>query len=181
MLSLWNDYTERNDPDPADLRPELERMLAKAPILDSVLEVGCSRGANLKVLARPGRLCLGIEPNAKARELAHGLRVLDGDVRDLYMLSRASFDLVLCAGLLCHLGNADLRLAMEELWRVTRRYLLLVEYEAEKQMKIAWRGTFLWERPYGRLALDWLRGAKLLDGGEAGPLYDGARFWLLGK
>jgi SAM-dependent methyltransferase len=89
---------------------------------DSVLEVGCGRGYVVRHLRNLGRRADGIEYSPAAAEFSVCDALL-GDVTRLLPLPDASYDLVICHGVLCHLPPALVARALRELARVSRRWL----------------------------------------------------------
>lgn len=160
QLQVWQGefgraYTDRNPVDWRTRFPAFQRMLEGLPIT-SVLEVGCNRGHNLRAVAEllgEHREIVGIEPNTYARQLARATYpeagILSGHAFDL-PFKDAYFDLVFTAGVLIHIPLDDLPLALAEIHRVSRRYMLAVEYFAEEETVIHYRGydDLLWKRDF---------------------------------
>ena len=154
----------------------------------SVLEVGCNRGHNLLALQHLGYRVAGVEPNAYARGIARKalLTVAGGD---LYAIpyGDASFDLVFTCGVLEHVPPRLLDAALAEVVRVSRRYVLAVEYHADEDVEVVYRGkpAMLWKRDYAahylNPCLSVRSGLRLTASGELGAEFDNARFVLLEK
>lgn len=159
QLALWRSafgraYTERNDHD----RPE--RALAWRQLLDGiaprrVLEVGCNVGWNLVYLSRLGIDELyGVEPQIDAIHAARVRRpdfhVLAGTAFDL-PLDDASCDLVFTSGVLIHIAPGSIGAALDEIHRVSRRWIAAIEYDAPVEQEIEYRGHAgaLWKRDHG--------------------------------
>lgn len=148
-------YTDRNVHDP------LDRLAAFTTMLEGiearrVLEVGCNRGHNLvtlHMLLGPGAEIVGIEPNAYALSLARAASdetsALRGQADDI-PFKDAYFDLVFTAGVLIHVPPEDLGSCLDEIHRVSRRYILAIEYFAPEETTIAYRGhdDLLWKRDF---------------------------------
>ncbi len=175
-------YTDRNIVDWRDRVPALEKILS-GRVIRTAFEVGCSRGHNLLALEHLGILVAGVEPNpyACSLALASGLIVSDGTVYDTGGITGGS-DLVLCCGVLIHVPPDRLNTAMRELVRVSRRYILSIEYAAETETEVMYHGlpAMLWKRDYGALWSD-RRDVTLAATGELGPTWDDATYWLLEK
>lgn len=181
QLETWkgefgNAYTDRNVIDWHTRLPAFRRMIEGLP-LQRVLEVGCNRGHNLLALAEIlGRSCeiVGIEPNCHALEYARAastdIAVLDGHALDI-PFKDAYFDLVFTAGVLIHIPLSDLPQALTEICRVSRRYVLAVEYFSEEEMAIVYRGheSLLWKRNFLRHYQDQCPGWTLIRNGYWGP------------
>jgi pseudaminic acid biosynthesis-associated methylase len=159
QLALWRsefgrDYTDRNDHD----RPE--RVAAWRRLLDGIapvraLEVGCNVGWNLIYLERLGVAELyGIEPQPGAVERARhrrpGFNVLHGTAFELPFRD-AWFDLVFTSGVLIHIAPAALGAALDEIWRVSRRWIAAIEYDHPSEQAVNYRGRSeaLWKRDHG--------------------------------
>lgn len=189
-LDLWRSewgtaYHQRNRFTPDQVRPVYDTILGDVQV-GSVLEVGCGLGHNL--MAIDALLRTGIEPNEAARNEANErygdrlLQVIDGDVTNL-PFSDGVFDLVLTCGLLIHIPPVDIQRAVEELVRVSSRYVLAIEYAAVEEEMVEYRGErdALWRRPYGKLLMAW-GGMRLITWSDTDPdLYPGCSWWLMEK
>lgn len=176
---LGIEYTLRNQPDVDEIREELGLMLDGVG-LGTILEVGCNRGLNLKALDYCGWVVMGVEPNQAARTLAKkdGVTVIDGDICDLPFSSEA-FDLVFTAGVLIHIPPDQIDRALDEMVRVSSRYVLAIEYYAKQETRKKYRGDWLWKRPYGHMLRG--RGLELQRGGVAHGPFAGCSWWLFSK
>jgi pseudaminic acid biosynthesis-associated methylase len=183
-------YTERNLVDWHVRLPAFQQMLHGLD-LQRVLEVGCNRGHNLMVLADLlGQGCdvVGVEPNRYALELARQATtkagVLHGDIFDL-PFKDSFFDMVFTAGVLIHVAPTDLPAALAELHRVSRRYLLVIEYFAHQEEAIRYRDQdgLLWKRDFLRSYLDQFPHLSLVQQGYWGvdSGFDRTHWWLLEK
>lgn len=182
-------YTDRNAPDWRARVPAFRQMVGALPVR-RVLEVGCNRGHNLVALAEVlgGSDLVGIEPNEHALALARKSTIhagfLQGTVFDLPFKDR-SFDLVFTAGVLIHVPAADLPAALKELHRVSRRYLLAIEYYAERETVIPYRGRndLLWKRDFRGAYLAQFPGLGVVESGYWAPEqgFDRAHWWLFEK
>ena len=158
QLDIWTsrfgaDYTDRNDREMPARRRAWKTMLEGIET-ESILEVGCNVGWNLTYLSGLGRRGLaGIEPQEYAierarRRLAH-CELRQGDAFSL-PYEAESFDLVFTSGVLIHIHSGDLSRALEEMHRVSRRYLLYIEYDARAEQEIHYHGesNALWKRDH---------------------------------
>jgi pseudaminic acid biosynthesis-associated methylase len=195
QLAAWEgdfgtQYTDRNV---ADWRARLSafRQMLEGLALDRILEVGCNRGHNLVTVAEclPGDVdVVGVEPNRHALELARAasprVAAVRGHARDL-PFKDGYFDLVFTAGVLIHVALGELPAVLHEITRVSRRYVLAIEYFAEVETPIVYRGheALLWKRDF----LAHYRGAvptlQLRRQGYWGPEqgFDRTHWWLLEK
>ena len=129
---------------------------------ESILEVGCNIGLNLRAI---DRLCAAtlhaVEPNAKARQ-----RVLDDRVVADERLYNATgqklpfgageIDMVFSSGVLIHVHPDDLGTVADEMHRVSNRWILVAEYFSTKPESIPYRGRndLLFKRDFGGYFLD---------------------------
>lgn len=170
QLSRWRGevgaaYLRRNPP-----RPELEERLAvgwglllshMSPPPRSILEVGAANGHHLRGLGRVTSAELwAVEPNDEARsvlaeEVLDADHALDGTLSGL-PLDDAAVDLVFTSGVLIHLPDDELEQAYRELHRVSRRWLVSLEYFAPTKQSVSWHGEedILFKRDYGAPWLD---------------------------
>jgi pseudaminic acid biosynthesis-associated methylase len=159
QLALWRSefgraYTDRND------RERPERVASWRRLLGGIaparaLEVGCNVGWNLIYLERLGVGELyGIEPQPAAVEAARQRRpqfnVLHGTAFDLPFRD-AMFDLVFTSGVLIHIAPGSLARALDEMYRVSRRWIAAIEYDHPHEQEIEYRGHAgaLWKRDHG--------------------------------
>lgn len=153
-----------------------------------VLEAGCGNGLNLQHIAPRMRFAgtgavYGIDTSddalALARERMPSARVSHGDICAIPYRD-ARFDLVISCTVLQHLGDADCAQAIRELYRVSRMWILVMEYDATERTPVAWRGS-----PEGILKRPW---ASMLNGtfkswGALGEDqgFDDVSWWLVKK
>jgi pseudaminic acid biosynthesis-associated methylase len=180
-------YTDRN---PLDWRTRLPAFTDMCRGLDiaSVLEVGCNRGHNLRTfieLLGPGARVEGVEPNPYARGLASQVHpqaeVTDGDIYALPFPDR-TFDLVFTAGVLIHVPPDRLARALSELDRVSRRYVLCVEYYAPEETEVVYqdRVGMLWKRDFEAEFAKHLPELALVRSGYVGEEagFDHSHWWM---
>lgn len=161
QLQLWRSefgraYTDRNDQEKPERVTTWARVLGDlAP--ERVLEVGCNVGWNLEYLRRLGVPDLfGIEPQAYAVELARSRNprfgVLQGTAFELPFRDRW-FDLAFTSGVLIHIAPETLGAAMDEIHRVSKRWIVAIEYDDPSEQEIEYRGHAgaLWKRDHGAL------------------------------
>lgn len=187
-VDLWrgdfgDSYHQRNRFAPEDVKPLFDRILDGIEV-DSVLEVGCGLGHNLMAIDAERRV--GIEPNAAAREEAKAtypdLAVWNQLATEIHF-PNSSFDLVLTCGLLIHIPPADIQKVIEEIVRVSSRYVLAIEYAFPVEEVREYRGKkdALWVRPYGKLLQAW-GGMRLVKWDDADEdLFPGCSWWLMEK
>lgn len=195
QLRVWEGefgkaYTDRNVVDWEKRVDGFRQMVGALPI-HRVLEVGCNRGHNLRALLEilgAGAELVGVEPNEYALEIARSvsnkITVLPATAQDL-PFQDGEFDLTFTAGVLIHVALPDLGEVMREMARVSRRYILAVEYFAEQETVISYRGhnDLLWKRNFLQHYRDNVPGLRVIGSGHVGQEagFDNAHWWLLGK
>jgi pseudaminic acid biosynthesis-associated methylase len=178
QLALWRSefgraYTDRND------RERPERMASWRRLLDAtapanVLEVGCNVGWNLVYLEQLGLTNLyGIEPQpaavAVARQRRPQFNVLHGTAFDLPFRDQM-FDLAFTSGVLIHIAPDSLGRALDEIYRVSRRWIAAIEYDHPSEQEVQYRGHAgaLWKRDHGAAWLTRHPGLRLIRRVELG-------------
>jgi pseudaminic acid biosynthesis-associated methylase len=192
LEALWsgdfgNDYVERNIRAYHE-RGEFWTSLLRAMRPANVLEVGSNVGGNLQWVAQvvPPPHVVGIDVNRMAlqelEERLPGVRGVESSARELPFADR-SFDLVFTMGVLIHQPEESLAAVMDEMVRVSNRYVLCGEYFGEETTEIPYRGyrNALFRRDYGGLFATRFRGQLQLAfsgflGTEDG--FDNVTWWL---
>lgn len=183
-------YTDRNVVDWRTRVGTLRSILDGLEIA-SALEIGCNRGHNLVALRDilgPESTVAGVEPQEYARSFA-SRDCPDGDVRDGSVYSvpfgDETFDLVLTSGVLIHVPLDRLDEALAEVHRVSRRYILAIEYFAEEETTIGYRGhsDLLWKRDFGAHYQRLFPALTLLSSGHLtlSEGFDDANLWLFAR
>jgi pseudaminic acid biosynthesis-associated methylase len=159
QLNLWRSdfgrqYTDRNDVEKPERIATWKRLLGGI-VPARVVEVGCNVGWNLEYLRRLGASELyAVEPQAyavaRARSRAPEFGVLQGTAFDLPFKDNFA-DLAFTSGVLIHIAPQDIARAMAEIYRVSKRYIVAIEYDAPTEQAITYRGTSdsLWKRDHG--------------------------------
>jgi ubiquinone/menaquinone biosynthesis C-methylase UbiE len=102
-------------------------------------------------------------------------------------LADESIDLVFTAGVLIHIHPNDLLKAMSEIVRVSKRYVLCMEYFSHQPEEILYRGQkgLLFKRDFGSFYLDNFPQLKCLNYGflwkKEFPIFDDMTWWLFEK
>ena len=162
------DYTDRNTLDAQSLddlwlrnygvaRSMInEEFLSGIPKNASFLEVGCNAGNQLLLLKQMGWSNLsGIELQCYALEIARS-RLQDATLKQGSALALpwpdSAFDVVFTSGVLIHISPSDLRVAMEEIYRVSKEYIWCSEYYAPELTRITYRDRteLLWKMDFAR-------------------------------
>lgn len=172
QLEFWRGefgqaYTDRNIGNPANLQARvamwaaiLDKMVGKPP--ESILEVGSNVGNNLRALrALTNATFYAVEPIQKAREklVADGVvdaaRAFDNSASKID-LADDTVDMAFTNGVLIHIHPRDLKASCAEMYRVSRRYIVCIEYFSDKEETIAYRGheDVLFRRDFGAFWMD---------------------------
>ena len=121
----------------------------------SALEVGCNVGWNLIYLERLGvRALYGVEPQPGAVERARYRRprfdVVHGTAFELPFRDGLC-DLAFTSGVLIHIAPEALGQALDEIYRVSRRWIVAIEYDHPVELEVCYRGhhAALWKRDHG--------------------------------
>ncbi len=158
QLALWRsefgrEYTDRNDQEKPP-RIEAWRRLLDGISPRRVLEIGCNVGWNLSYLATLGIPELhGVEPQRYAVERARArdpqLSVFQGTAFDLPFRD-GWFDLAFTSGVLIHIAPESIDLALDEIYRVSRRWIVAIEYDHPVELEVQYRGhtAALWKRDH---------------------------------
>lgn len=151
----------------------------------TMLEVGCNAGWNLRAIqaCQQNIELYGVDINAKAAEEARqaGFEVQNTTATNIVGLHEVgSMDCVFTAGVLIHVAPQDLEPTMRAIAAVSGKYVLAIEYDADVEEAIDYRGHEgkLWKRPFGKLYMD--LGLTLLSFGPAAG-FDDCTYWLLQK
>lgn len=185
QLSTWTDtfgkeYTDRNTLSPSALdalyRKQfgVTRTQMNTAFLDRldrsirILEVGCNTGNQLLLLQKMGFTSLyGIEPQTYAVEAARkrlkGINVVQGSAFDL-PFKDGYFDLVYTSGVLIHISPKDIKKALKEIHRCSKKFVWGYEYYAEKYTGVDYRGhkDLMWKTDFAKLYTDTFGDLKLV-------------------
>ncbi len=190
-------YTDRN----ANTREQIEARVALwARItgrLDgapprSILEVGANIGNNLRALRQlTSAEFFAVEPNEKARQIliddgVVGEKNLRSGFAAAIDLPDAAVDLAFTSGVLIHIHPDDLPASCAEIHRVTRRYIVCIEYFADKPEELTYRGhdERLFKRDFGAMWLDEHPDLQVVDYGFVWKRVtglDNMTWWLFEK
>jgi pseudaminic acid biosynthesis-associated methylase len=164
LEELWSgrfgdEYVDRNLGAYEERRGFWRSLLASVKP-QTVLEVGCNVGGNLQWIAEkvPVTGINGVDVNEKAlaqcRSRIPGVNATYGSARDLPFEDR-TFDLVFTMGVLIHQPEESLPEVMDEMVRVSKRFVLCGEYYEKETTEVRYRGyrNALFRRDYGGLFL----------------------------
>jgi pseudaminic acid biosynthesis-associated methylase len=191
LEGLWagefgDSYIERNAEAGAARGPFWRDVLGGLDVR-SVLEVGCNVGPNLRWLQElvdPAAV-FGVDVNqealARVRTTLPKVNAVSASARELPFRDRL-FDLVFTTGVLIHLPPAAVPLAMSEIVRCSRRYVLCGEYYAETLTEVSYRGQegALYKRDFGGLYEELFPELSLVRNGRVGQEvgFDDVTWWL---
>jgi len=156
----------------------------------SILEIGSNRGHNLALLSE---LCgeaqiVGLDPNMKALGIARrtdpSAQIVRGNALEI-PFHAGCFDLVITANVLIHIALDDLAAVLEEIHRVSRQYILSIEYFSEEETVIHYRGhdDLLWKRNFPEHYHKQFPELRLLRSGywDRDNGFDRSHWWLWEK
>lgn len=133
-----------------------------------ILEVGSNIGNQLLCLKLIGFQSLyGIDIQRHAVELsksrAEEIDIIQGSAFDI-PFKDSFFDLVFTSGVLIHIAPQDIKEALKEIYRCTKKYIWGYEYYADSYMEVEYRGNreLLWKTNFAKLYLDTFSDLKLV-------------------
>jgi len=176
QLELWrgqfgDDYITRNTITEEDLnarkylwRQLLQPMWDSNTMPNSILEIGAGQGINLlaidqvcDTLVKKPRLH-AVEPNEQARNKLISSNVCLSVLTEnlIEKTNSASYDLVFTSGVLIHIHPDDLMKTMKEIYRISKQYIICMEYFSPEQREIKYRdeNEALWSNDFGRIYLE---------------------------
>ena len=186
-------YTERNQGEQfiSSNTALFTSALKKASGIESILEIGCNRGLNLKALKHllPEATLTGIDVNVNALEEVKKwgeATVLNCPVEQYD--SDQMYDLVFTKGVLIHISPKNLSTAYEKLFKFSKSYLLVAEYFSPTPQEVEYRGHAgkLFKRDFAGELLKLYPNLSLLDYGfcyRLDPIFpqDNITWFLLEK
>ena len=185
QLNAWtgdfgDSYTDRNSLAPEKLSARtmlwsnIFRCFQNFPP-KSVLEVGSNVGTNLCAIQSISSADLfAVEPNVMARKKLVNSGVVSDGAAKLGVVQKIPFDdnqieMVFTSGVLIHVHPRDLEQAVSEICRVASRYVVCIEYFADKPVSEEYRGgeDLLFKRDFGAFYLEKCANLRALDYGFA--------------
>lgn len=167
--TFGRDYSERNnftDPEALDsfyvkkyglARSKMNKNFLAGLNIENILEAGCNIGNQLSLLQKQGYKNLyGVEIQSyaveRAKELTKNINIIQGSLFDLPFKDNY-FDLVFTADVLIHINPKDIKRALKEIYRVSKKYIWGQEYFSEKYEEIVYRGNrnCLWKTDFAKL------------------------------
>lgn len=160
--------------------------------INNILEIGCNQGRNLESLSKLSNAILhGIEPNSSARSNLLSKKIIDEQnlhacFADKLPMKNNSIDLVFTSVVLIHIPDHDINKVINEIFRVSSKFILIIEYFSPVDECVIYRGKddLLFKRDYGSLFLDNFKELKLVDYGffwKRVTKQDNVNWWLFKK
>ena len=165
------------------------KILRSAPKVKSFIELGCNIGLNMKALNKINKNfeLSGYEINKTAAQHARELNIaniLDGTILDP-LPSNDRFDVSFTKGVLIHINPDDLNKVYDNLYNLSKRYIMVCEYYNPQPVSVSYRGNEkkLFKRDFAGEMID-RYDLRLIDYGFAYhrdnyfPLDDGTWFLM---
>ncbi|MCD1260840.1 methyltransferase domain-containing protein [Paenibacillus athensensis] len=176
QIDFWKgkfgaDYTDRNTFSVEELdriyadqygitRTDMNTAFIKEFTTSRVLEVGCNVGNILLNLQSIGFDKLyGVELQhyavKRAKTRTTGINIIQGSAFDL-PFKDGYFDMVYTSGVLIHIAPKDIGKVMDEMYRVSSRYIWGFEYYADQYTEIDYHGNGdkLWKANFAGMLLE---------------------------
>jgi len=178
-----NDYLRRNRVDWRKRIPIWQHFIEMTGAR-SIFELGCNAGWNLSAIKRacPDIQVWGADVNDKALAQAEGCGL---EVFNVHTdkFEHYTAELTFTSGVLIHIPPEELGKAMNKLIRISSDWVLAIEYEADQEEEIVYRGKtgLLWKRPYGEMYRE--MGLAMVETGklQEDVGFDNCRYWLMQK
>lgn len=154
-LKEWKDYTNAHYE--MEERASLINKLCRDLEAKKVLEVGCNVGNNLKYL-KGFCECHGVDFSdyalMKGKEINGFVNFKLTDAKDPLPYLDNEFDVVITRGLLIHIPNYQIHNVIKQLFRVSSKYIINIEYFGEDSKAIEFDrfgDNFIWFRDMRKL------------------------------
>lgn len=184
QTDFWNgtfgsEYTERNTFSPPEqdqlyieeygvTRTQMNRDFLSNLQISNILEVGSNVGNQLRSLQSIGYENLyGVELQhyavEKSKALTKGINIIQGSGFDIPFKDKF-FDLAFTSGVLIHISPNDINVILDEIYRVSKRYIWGFEYFSDVHTEIAYRGNDdkMWKANFAKLFMDRFPDLKLV-------------------
>ena len=139
FLSLdWRDgYLDSNNKIHPHRTLLLKKIIQTNPI-NSILEVGCANGINLRMINKkiPGITLEGFDINKKAlnegvnelkKEKIKNVKLKYLRAKDLYLYDFNKFDVVFCDAVLMYIGSNNINKTIKEMVRISKKSVIICE------------------------------------------------------
>ncbi|MBM2852703.1 MAG: methyltransferase type 11 [Candidatus Nitrosotenuis sp.] len=133
----WNQYTENSDSNYNEEMAKFIRDLAISLRVQNVLEAGCNSGNDLKLFSKDFDVS-GIDSNESAIRKASQNLPFKFKVSSVMELpfEDSSFDFVFTRNVLNYVDDSNMEKSVNELFRVSRKYILNVESFSENESQL---------------------------------------------
>ena len=141
-----DDYIERNKSKEllASNLHFFSKIFDKVDGINSVFEVGCNIGMNLKAIQKllPNSELSGVEINKKAAGVAQNIENVKSIINDsaLNINIKSKFDFVFTKGVLIHINPKELEGLYSKMASLSSKYVLIAEYYNSSPISIPYRG-----------------------------------------
>lgn len=136
----------------------------------SVFEIGCNTGHNLLEIQRLGYSAFGCEPNLRAfnSSIASNLHIYNADGASLKNIKSSTFGMVFTSCVLIHTNPFECHRIMNEMARISKKYVLFMEYFAKRETQKVYRGhkELLFKRNFAKKFAEEHKDFELLKMGE---------------
>ncbi|MBT4764892.1 methyltransferase domain-containing protein [bacterium] len=140
-----NDYIGRNKLDSIASNTVLfSEIFRKINSINSVLELGCNVGNNLKAINSiiPNAKLYGVEINSKAVEILKSSSKVNVEECPILDYSTSiKFDLVLIKAVLIHIDPDDLSAVYKKIYDCSDKYIVIAEYYSPTPTSVLYRGN----------------------------------------
>jgi len=167
-----NEYSDRNQGEQfINSNVVLFKQILKAtPEVKSIIELGCNIGLNLQALKRINKNfeLSGYEINKIAAKKARDLNIasiIDGTILDT-ITTNIQYDVSFTKGVLIHINPKNLLKAYENLYNLSKSYIVVCEYYDPNPVTVQYRGheNRLFKRDFAGELIDKFN-LKLIDYG----------------
>ena len=147
---LWNKYTDENKNSIQGKISDFINYICIGLGAVKICEVGCNVGNNLSSFNKSVNVT-GIDLNESALKNASvnypNFKFKKASAIDIPFPDN-SFDLVFTRGVLIHINPDDLKKAISELYRISKKWIFNLEYFGEDEKMIEWKrgNDLLWYR-----------------------------------
>lgn len=182
-----NDYTKRNKVFPTIFqRQGVWKQILEGCDIDSVLEVGCNVGHNLRAMkwADPNIFTHGVEINREARLECLKHSPCTETIEEALDWEHGGFDLVFTCGVMIHTDPQLLGRLCADMVSASKQYVMCAEYFNATPTEIPYRSNLrLWKRDFGSYLMDEFRLRPVTQGFLWKPTtgMDNLTFWLFKK
>lgn len=176
QIDFWQgnfgrEYTDRNTFSVAELdsiymeqygvtRTEMSNEFLNQFNIKRTLEVGCNVGnvlLNLQAIGLKQLYAIELQQYAveKAKERTTGINIIQGSAFDI-PFKDGYFDLVFTSGVLIHISPNDVETVIDEIYRVSNKFIWGFEYFADQYTEIAYHGNGdkMWKTNFAELFLN---------------------------